>query len=150
MVGPAPQASGRDGDDRPTTAGLSVRRRLVDLDPEAALALQSGAAFGRVVFTYRARPEIRLATRLATAVTDQLPYPTLVAYQADELDAATRTGWSVFATGVARPVTETERVARYELLFKPWVDQPMDSVFAIEPQFVVGLPARGRQRAIAA
>jgi Pyridoxamine 5'-phosphate oxidase len=107
-----------------------------------------------VVFIHRALPEIRLVnhilddgliivrtrlvTRLAMTVRHQLPYPTVVAYQVDELDPATRTGWSVFATGVARPVTEPERVARYERLLEPWVDQPMDSVFAIEPQFIVG------------
>lgn len=154
MVEPAPQHAGRAGDDWRITAGSSARRRLVDLDPEEAVALLTGAAFGRVVFTHRALPEIRvvnhilddgliiirtrLVTRLATAVTDQLPYPTVVAYQADELDPSTRTGWSVFATGVARPVTDPERVARYKRLLEPWVDQPMDSVFAIEPQFIVG------------
>lgn len=154
MAEPASQAADPAGHDRGVTDDSSARRRLVDLDPDEALALLTGAPFGRVVFTHRALPEIRLVnhildngliiirtrliTRLATAVTDQLPYPTVAAYQVDELDPASRTGWSVSATGVVRPVTEPERVARYERLLEPWVDHPMDSVFAIEPQFIVG------------
>ncbi len=127
---------------------------MVELDPDEALALLTAAPFGRVVFTHRALPAIRpvnhivddgliiirtrLVTKLARAVADQLPYPTVVAYEADELDPATRTGWSVVVTGVARPVTEPGRVGRYERLLQPWVSQVSDSVFAIEPEIIRG------------
>lgn len=138
----------------PSMPGGPPTRVLVELEAEEALALLTAAPFGRVVFTLRALPAIRpvnhivdegliiirtrLVTRLAAAVTDQLPYPMVVAYQADELDPVARTGWSVVATGVARPVVDAGRVARYERLLQPWVSQVMDSVFAIEPEIIVG------------
>jgi hypothetical protein len=145
--------AGGAGVHQATVADASTRR-LVELEPEEALALLAAAPFGRVVFSYRALPAIRpvnhivdegliiirtrLVTKLAAAVTGQLPYPTVVAYQADAIDPVTRTGWSVVATGVARPVTDPERVARYERLLQPWAGQVMDTVFAIEPEIMLG------------
>jgi hypothetical protein len=146
-------AAGQAYEDQSTPIGWPTRK-LVDLDPSDALALLTGAVFGRVVFTHRALPAIRpvnhivddgliiirtrLVTKLSSAVADQLPYPTVVAYQADQIDPVARTGWSVVVTGIARPVTDPERVARYERLLHPWVDLAMDTVFAIEPEVILG------------
>lgn len=128
-------------------------RRLVGLEPDDALALLATVPFGRVVFTYRALPAIRLVnhavtdgliiirTRLtskaATAVADQLPYPMVVAYEADDVDAATRLGWSVVVSGLARPVTD-DRAAQFERLLDPWVDQAMDTLLTIQPEIITG------------
>jgi hypothetical protein len=144
----------RRADAHDETLTGSPTRRLVEMEPDEALAQLTGAPFGRVVFTYRALPAIRpvnhivddgliiirtrLVTKLAAAVTDQLPYPTVVAYQADDLDPVARIGWSVVATGIARPVADPERVARYERLLQPWVGGVMDTVFAIEPEIILG------------
>jgi hypothetical protein len=148
----ASPASRADAHDETLTG--SPTRRLVEIEPEEALVLLTGAPFGRVVFTHRALPAIRpvnhivdqgfiiirtrLVTRLAAAVTDQLPYPTVVAYQADGLDPVARIGWSVVATGIARPVADPDRLACYERLLQPWVGGVMDTVFAIEPEIILG------------
>ena len=153
MAVPAATGAGRADANQSTSAG-SPARRLVELEPDEALALLTEAPFGRVVFTHRALPAIRpvnhivdggliivrtrLVTKLAAAVSDQLPYPMVVAYQADQLDPVARLGWSVVATGVARPVADPERIARYERLLQPWVSQVMDTVFAIEPEIILG------------
>ncbi|MEV4128609.1 pyridoxamine 5'-phosphate oxidase family protein, partial [Nocardia sp. NPDC049707] len=47
--------------------------------------------------------------------------------------------WSVVVTGLARPVTDPERIARYEQLLHPWVDQVTDTVIEIEPSIVTGI-----------
>jgi len=47
----------------------------------------------------------------------------VVAYEADEIDPIRHSGWSVVVTGRARTVTDPDRVARYEQLLQPWVDE---------------------------
>jgi hypothetical protein len=105
-------------------------RHIVDLGSDDALALLTGAPFGRVVFTHRALPMIRtvnhlvdngeivIRTRLGSSVTEALAGltsdTTVVAYQADDIDAETRLGWSVVVTGIAQPIADPARIARYE------------------------------------
>lgn len=134
------------------TAASGARRRLVELDQAEALALLAAAPYGRVVFTYQALPAIRtvnhvidgghiiIRTRLAAAITRSVTPvpPTVVAYQADNIDSAARLGWSVVATGLARPLTDPAEVSRVGRLLQPWVDLDMDVMLAIEPQIVTG------------
>ncbi len=110
---------------------------------------------GRVVFTRNALPAIRpvnhliddgqviVRTRLtATVSTVVQRYPStevVVAYEADQLDAVDRTGWSVVVTGLATTVADAAQIARYEQLLHPWVNLAMDSVIAINPQIVTGV-----------
>ncbi len=119
------------------------------------MRLLAGIDHGRVVFTRNALPAIRpvnhliddgqviVRTRLtATVSTVVRPYPStevVVAYEADQLDAVDRTGWSVVVTGLATTVTDPARIARYEQLLHPWVNLAMDSVIAINPQIVTGV-----------
>lgn len=133
---------------------IVVPRATVELSREEALGLLAGVPFGRVIFTRDALPAVRpvnhfvedgeiiivrtrLTSRLTTTVRAE---PTVVvAYEADEIDPVRKLGWSVVVTGIARTVTDPERVARYEKLLQPWVHGPMDSVIAIEPTLVTGV-----------
>ncbi|MGY4103081.1 pyridoxamine 5'-phosphate oxidase family protein [Nocardia sp. R16R-3T] len=127
---------------------------MVELDRATALDLIATVPIGRVVFSRNALPAIRpvnhlvetdgriiVRTRLASKLTSAVRANSdvVVAYQADEIDPLRRTGWSVVVTGLARPVTDPERIARYEQLLQPWVDRLSDTVIEIEPSIVSGI-----------
>ncbi|WP_308314620.1 pyridoxamine 5'-phosphate oxidase family protein [Streptomyces gilvus] len=61
----------------------------------------------------------------------------VVAYEADEIDPATRTGWSVVVTGTATRVNPGA-LARYESLLMPWIGKEMGQVVRIRPEIVSG------------
>ncbi|WP_431965823.1 pyridoxamine 5'-phosphate oxidase family protein [Nocardia sp. bgisy134] len=128
-------------------------RTVVELDREQALSLLAQAPFGRVVYTRDALPAIRpvnhlledgrvivrtrIASQFSTAV--QKRAGIVVAYEADDLDIDRRTGWSVVVTGIARPITDATRIARYQQVLRPWIDAPMDGVIEIETTIVSGI-----------
>lgn len=128
-------------------------RDIVELDRDEALALLSSSDYGRVVFTHDAMPAIRpvnhlladgqiiLRSSVSTELTKfvRSSRETVVAYQADRLDADHHTGWSVVVTGTARPVTDPDRIAEYQQRLRPWVNKAMDTVVAIEPTLVSGI-----------
>ncbi|WP_232011241.1 pyridoxamine 5'-phosphate oxidase family protein [Mycobacterium shigaense] len=117
-----------------------------------AIQLLDSVSYGRVVFTLNALPAIRpvnhlldegriiIRTRLNASISasTRSSEGMVVAYEADSLDPQTRTGWSVVVTGRARTVTDPDRISRYELLLKPWVNHA-DTVVAIEPAMITGL-----------
>lgn len=133
-------------------------RRLVELPRAEAMELLASVPFGRVVFTARALPAVRpvnhivedgeivLRTRslaaISTALTESSggaigqPPELVVAYEADLLDPVERLGWSVVVTGVARTVTDPDRLGRIAELLHPWVDSAMDAAVAITPEIV--------------
>lgn len=127
---------------------------VVEIDRATALDLLATVPIGRVVFSRNALPAIRpvnhlveadgriiVRTRLTSKLTSAVRSSSdvVVAYQADQIDPHLRTGWSVVVTGLARPVTDPERIARYEQLLLPWVDQVTDNVIEIEPSIVSGI-----------
>ncbi|MFF0610470.1 pyridoxamine 5'-phosphate oxidase family protein [Nocardia tengchongensis] len=129
-------------------------RATVAMGREEALRLLASVPFGRVVFTRDALPAVRpvnhlvddgeiviVRTRLTSRLTSTVRADSniVVAYEADDIDPIEQLGWSVVVTGIARPVTDPERVARYEALLRPWVDGMMDSIVAIEPTLVTGV-----------
>jgi nitroimidazol reductase NimA-like FMN-containing flavoprotein (pyridoxamine 5'-phosphate oxidase superfamily) len=119
-----------------------------------AMRLLASVDYGRVVFTLDALPAIRpvnhlvdegrviIRTRLtraiSTAVTSADSGGVVVAYEADDFDPRSRSGWSVVVTGWARRVADPEQVSRYEQLLDPWVNHA-DTVLSIEPEVVSGL-----------
>lgn len=126
-------------------------RCLVELDPGEAMTLLAGVEYGRVVFTQNALPAIRpvnhlvddgriiIRTRLTSKVATMADAtPTVVAYEADHLDAAARLGWSVVVTGYAVPVTDPAEVTRLEAALTPWVSMTMDTILAVTPQIITG------------
>lgn len=138
----------------PDSDADSAAGTAVALDRAEAIRLLSRIAYGRVVFTRDALPAIRpvdhlvetdgriiVRTRLTSRSTSAIPADpgVVVAYEADEIDPRTRTGWSVVVTGLARPVTEPDRIRRYERLLRPWTAGSMDTVLEIEPTIVTGV-----------
>lgn len=128
-------------------------KQLTELGRDEALRLLGTVGLGRVVFTEHALPAIRpvnhivdggdiiIRSHRGAALTSSVN--TVVAYEADEIDADEHTGWSVIVTGIARKVTDPATVARYEALLRPWVDQQMDQVLRIHPEFVTGFTLSG-------
>lgn len=128
-------------------------KQLTELDRDEALRLLGTVGLGRVVFTEHALPAIRpvnhivddgdVIIRSHRGATLTSSVDTVVAYEADEIDTDEHTGWSVIVTGIARRVTDPASVARYETLLRPWVDQHMDQVLRIHPEFVTGFTLTG-------
>ncbi|MBT2212696.1 MULTISPECIES: pyridoxamine 5'-phosphate oxidase family protein [Actinomadura] len=120
------------------------------LDTDECRALLSRAVIGRIVFTDRALPAvqpvnyalhgtdvvIRTArdSRLARAATD-----TVVAFEIDDFDADTRTGWSVVVVGRARLVTEHEQIAVLQgLPLHSWVPEERDHFITVRTELLSG------------
>lgn len=122
------------------------------LGRDRCLELLASVPVGRVVFTMRALPAIRpvnhlldgdtvvirsnLGSALASAATTQ--GAVVVAYEADVIDLEARTGWTVVVTGAARLIHDPDRLARYEGLLQPWIDEPMNCVIGIDCDLVSG------------
>jgi hypothetical protein len=127
------------------------------IDRPEAMRLLADAGYGRVIFTRDALPAIRTVNHLVDEgviivrtrlnfrpVSIALAKPEIVvAYQADDVDPVRRTGWSVVVTGVARTVTDPERIARYENMLQPWLDEFTDSMVEIESTIVSGVRFNG-------
>ena len=105
---------------------------LVTLDRTECLRLLAGAAVGRVVHTDRALPactpvNFRLlgeAVVFRTAASSRLAAATadaVVAFEVDDIDPVTSTGWTVLVTGVATAVRDVSTLVRLDQLgLVPW------------------------------
>lgn len=126
---------------------------VIDLDRAESMRLIGRARYGRVVFTRDALPAIRpvchvvedeqiiVRTRITSRLTGtaRTESTVVVAYEADDIDPVTHTGWAVVVTGRARSITDPVRIARYERLLRPWMDRTLDAVVAIEPTLINGI-----------
>ncbi|RMB79433.1 pyridoxamine 5'-phosphate oxidase family protein [Streptomyces shenzhenensis] len=137
------------------TARDTGRRRSVDVSPEEALRLLGSVPVGRIIFTRHALPTARpvnhvldnddiiIRTHERAALVSHARqnggHGVVVAYEADDIDPVSRTGWSVVATGYCRLVTDPEQVARYQEMLHPWSDQHMDHVVRIRPDLITGV-----------
>ncbi|WP_315986662.1 pyridoxamine 5'-phosphate oxidase family protein [Streptomyces sp. STR69] len=120
---------------------------------DEALKLLGSVRLGRVAFTDRALPAIRpvshvmdegdfiVRTQGGSALSNRAPASEVAAYEADEIDPTTRTGWSVVVTGTATRVADAGDLARYERLPTPWIDTETGQVVRIRPE-IVSDPAR--------
>jgi nitroimidazol reductase NimA-like FMN-containing flavoprotein (pyridoxamine 5'-phosphate oxidase superfamily) len=127
-------------------------RLLKPLSREQALRRLRNTGLGRIVFTHRAMPVVRPVNHLiddgqviirshegsAIVAVSRNGQGTVVVYEADDIDTATRTGWSVMVTGLARLVTDPGQAARYEHALRPWIAGQMGYVIRIDPQLVTG------------
>ena len=133
------------------------RSGLEILGPDECRDLLRHAEVGRIVFTHNALPAIQpvnyvldgedivfrtsRTSRLATAATG-----TIVAFEIDEFDAATRTGWSVVAVGPARRVSAAGGVTPLEGIdLRTWAPGRRDLFVRIRPEMLSGrrTPDRG-------
>jgi len=119
---------------------LTESRSLEVLPTRECLALLAGAHVARVIFTEHALPAVIPVT---IAVLDEAVYfrttpdsrlasladGGVLTVQADAVDIASRTGWSVVATGLAEIVTDPLRRAMVEALVTPWA--PGDHIVAV-------------------
>jgi nitroimidazol reductase NimA-like FMN-containing flavoprotein (pyridoxamine 5'-phosphate oxidase superfamily) len=126
------------------SAGLQVLSR------QECVRLLASASIGRIVFTDRALPAVQpvgfaldgeaivirtgAGSKLADAAHDAI-----VAFEADDFDLTTHTGWSVTAVGHARAVldhAETERLSSLPLT--TWaLDRPYHYI-VIRPEQLTG------------
>ncbi|HEY1174879.1 MAG TPA: pyridoxamine 5'-phosphate oxidase family protein [Phytomonospora sp.] len=128
-------------------------RHTRELPPPEALRLLAGVPFGRIAFTLDGTPTIRVVnhvvddgrivfrTHPAGGIAAGLtPFENaVVAFEADRIDAETRSGWTVVATGPARPVTDVDLLVEYTRLLAPWAAGPRHAVIAVEPHTVSGI-----------
>jgi len=134
----------------PVPSGTGPSAHLVELSRDAALKLLGTVQLGRVSFTDQALPAIRpvnhivdegdivVRTHGGSALLGRALLSEVVAYEADEIDPATRTGWSVVVTGTATRVADAAELARYRRLLTPWIDAEMGQVVRIRPEIVSG------------
>jgi len=120
------------------------------LDEEDCLALLAARGVGRVALTMEAVPVVfpvnyhfiegaiafltGEGTKLRAAVNNAV-----VAFQVDDIDPVTRTGWSVFALGTARVLSEPSDLAWAKTLpLDPWAPGDKSNVVRVIPEFVSG------------
>lgn len=122
-----------------------------ELDRQECLRLLAKVPVGRIVHTRQALPavlpvnfglDVDGAVLLRTSSASELTRAVdgvVVAFEADEIDAATHSGWSVVVTGSANVVTERgehERLMRTGP--RSWAPSPMEVFVRIEPELVTG------------
>jgi nitroimidazol reductase NimA-like FMN-containing flavoprotein (pyridoxamine 5'-phosphate oxidase superfamily) len=122
-----------------------------ELDRQECLRLLAKVPVGRIVHTRGALPAVLPvnfsldhdgSVLLRTAAASELVRAidgAVVAFEADEVDAATYSGWSVVVTGEATVVTDLaqrERLTRTGP--RSWVPSPEEVFVRIEPELVTG------------
>jgi nitroimidazol reductase NimA-like FMN-containing flavoprotein (pyridoxamine 5'-phosphate oxidase superfamily) len=122
-----------------------------ELDRQECLRLLAKAAVGRIVHTRQALPAVLPVNfaldddgtvLLRTSAASELVRAidgSVVAFEADQVDVATQSGWSVVVTGTATVVTdaeEHERLARTGP--RSWVPAPREVFVRIAPELVTG------------
>ncbi|KUI40794.1 pyridoxamine 5'-phosphate oxidase [Mycobacterium sp. GA-1199] len=135
---------------------MTKGHELEELNRRQCLDLLQGVRVGRLVFTEDALPAvqpvnfrlwhddvvIRVAggPKLAAATDNQV-----VAFQADELDADLRTGWSVTVVGHAEPISDVDELLEVAGTFiQPWVDGRRDHFVRIRTEKMTGRRFRER------
>ena len=125
------------------SAGLEV------LSPNDCLALAQTVPIGRIVFTDRALPAVQPVnfllddgcviirtgegTKLAAALRN-----TVVAFEIDDYDARTESGWSVTVVGRASVVDAAESAGLARLPLRTWAPGHQDRFVRIRPEYISG------------
>ncbi len=127
------------------TAGLDVLSR------DECMRLLASGVIGRVVFTAAALPAVQpvnyavdadgaviirtsAGSRLASAARDAV-----LAFEVDDFDVASRSGWSVIVTGRAKVVRDPADLQRLKALpLTPWASGDRSEFIRIEPEIVSG------------
>jgi nitroimidazol reductase NimA-like FMN-containing flavoprotein (pyridoxamine 5'-phosphate oxidase superfamily) len=126
------------------SAGLEV------LSPTDCLALAATVPIGRIVFSDQALPAVQPVnfllddgcvifrtgegTKLAAVLRD-----TVVAFEIDDYDAGTESGWSVTVVGRAESVNDTAETARLARLpLRTWAPGNRDRFIRVHPEYISG------------
>lgn len=134
-----------------------VQHELRELTREEALRRLGSVELGRIAFTSKALPTVRPVNHLlddgqiiirardgsSIITASSAERGVVVAYEADEFDTASRTGWSVVVTGRAWVVDDPQLAASYGETLVPWVAGRMSHVIRIAPEYVTGFELTG-------
>jgi nitroimidazol reductase NimA-like FMN-containing flavoprotein (pyridoxamine 5'-phosphate oxidase superfamily) len=132
------------------------RNGLEMLDRDECLRLLRGAQVGRVAVTTESLPVVlpvnyaldgdrvvfssAPGTKLYVAATGAQ-----MAFEADDVDPAARSGWSVCVTGPGAVVQDPDEVERLrDLPLETWAPQGEESFIVIDPEVVTGRRLQGR------
>jgi hypothetical protein len=135
--------------------GLPTHDAFRRLSRGESLPLLASARVGRLIFTVRALPAVRVMnfalvdqhivlrtaadTTVARSVNDAI-----VAFEVDDLDVATSSGWAVTVTGRASLVTDPELIRRYQMVpLVPWASGVRDQFMTITTEKVEGQRVSG-------
>jgi uncharacterized protein len=135
-------------------ASAALPGEFARLDRAESLRLLAGVPVGRLIFTINAMPAIRpmnfalvdglilLRTATDTTVARKI-HDTIVAFEADQFDPGTSSGWSVTVTGRATLVTDPAAATRYQAVpLVPWAPGVRDQFVTITTELVEGLRVR--------
>jgi len=123
---------------------------LQQLSREECLMLMASVPVGRIIYTRRALPAVELVNfaldhgdivirtdrggKLAAAARGAV-----VAFEADQVDLAAQSGWSVTAIGPAREVTDPAEIGRLrEIGLGSWAPGAREYFIRISPQLMNG------------
>lgn len=125
-------------------------RRLDQIPRAEALQLLGTVSFGRVAFTRRGQPAVRVVNHVVdggaiiirTSEWSDLASAAsggdVVAYEADQIDPQRQAGWSVVVRGPAQEVSGDD-AARWMERLSTWAPGPRHFVVRIDPVFVSGI-----------
>lgn len=132
------------------TGDAQVHGEFLRLDRAESLRMLETVPVGRLIFTVNALPAVRLMnfavvdalivlrTAADTTVARKLN-DAIVAFEADDLDPATASGWSVVVTGRATRVTDPDQIARYRNVpLRPWAPGERDQFLTITIEMLEG------------
>jgi uncharacterized protein len=133
------------GEEIPMESG----RELAPLSKDECLRLVGSVAFGRIVFTSRAMPAVRLVPHARFG--EQIVIParpdlgitadepgTVVAYETDLIGPGDQPAWTVLAIGRARRVSVRELPTRQREQLSCWPGGAPDDVIMIRADLVTG------------
>lgn len=122
-----------------------------ELGRQECLGLLAKVPVGRIVYTRRALPAVLPVTfcldddgavLLRTGAASELARAVdgaVVAFEADEVDAVARAGWSVVVTGRAAVVSDpAERERLKRVVSCSWAPSPVEVFVRVEPELVTG------------
>ena len=139
--------------------GAAADGEFARLGRAESMRLLASAQVGRLIFTVNALPAVRLMnfalvdglivlrTAADTTVARKV-HDVIVAFEADDLDPVTSSGWSVLITGRAARVADPELIARYRKVpLEPWAPGERDQFVTITTEIIEGRLVRRAARA---
>ena len=123
---------------------------LQRLSRDECLTLMASVPVGRIVYTRRALPAVELVNFaldhgdivIRTDRSGKLAAATrgaVVAFEVDQLDPDTRSGWSVTAIGPSSEVTDPDELARLRAIgLRSWAPGTRDHFIRISPVMLNG------------
>lgn len=128
---------------------MESERELAPLRKDECLRLVDSVPFGRIVFTSRAMPAVRLVPH--TRLGEQIVIPaspefgvtaektgTVVAYETDLIGTGQRPAWTVLVIGRARQMAVRELPAWQRERISSWPGGAPDAVIMITTDLVTG------------